>query len=113
MLYYEARVERLERTQQGQNQDILDMGSRFMRENLVFSNIPESENEDSRKVIKDFIKDSMGVEGEIKIDRAHRMGAKRNDGSIRQLVVKFADTDSKAKVQKAGGKLDKTLVVLP
>ncbi len=113
MLYYEARVERLERTQQGQNQDILDMGSRFMRENLVFSNIPESENEDSRKVIKDFIKDSMGVEGEIKIARAHRMGAKGNDGSIRQLVVKFADTDSKAKVQKAGGKLDKTLVVLP
>ncbi len=50
----------------------------------------------------------MNVQDDIAIDRAHRMGGKRNDGTPRQLVVKFANTDSKVKVQKAGNKLEKT-----
>ncbi len=105
---YEARIERLERGQQMQNEEILELGSRSMRDNLVFSNIPEAQNEDCRSIIKEFIKDTMQVEDDIQIDRAHRMGGKRNDGTPRQLVVKFSNTDSKVKVQKAGGKLDKT-----
>ena len=105
---YEARVERLERTVNEQNEEILDLKCRSMRDNLVFNNVREFDKEDTREVVSDFIADVMKVDKDlIQIDRAHRTGPRKIDGT-RSIVVKFANSDSKSNVIKSSPGLKNT-----
>ena len=64
-----------------------DLEFRSLRENLLFHGIEEVHNEDCEHLMKQFIKDKLSIEQEIKIDRAHRLGKPK--GRIRPIVVKF------------------------
>ena len=87
-----------------QNERILDLQARSMRENLIIGGIPESENENQgqiEKKVTDFIKDDLKIADatNMKIDRAHRIGAKQNN-KPRSIVVKFSSPKSKDKIFK-------------
>ena len=81
-----------------------------MRENLVFYGISESNAyEDSELLVRRFIQQQMNINTDnIEIERAHRMGQKRN-GQVRPIVVKFLRYKDKENVRKAA---PKTLNVL-
>lgn len=58
---------------------IIDIQWRSMRENLIFSGIPESRNpglevENCEFMIKDFIRTELNIQKEISFDRVHRLG---------------------------------------
>ncbi|KAL0201993.1 hypothetical protein M9458_000011, partial [Cirrhinus mrigala] len=68
--------------------------ARSMRDNLVFSGIPESAEEDAKATVKSFIKTYLKLPEEtvenICFERVHRLGAKKPGGPRpRPVVAKF------------------------
>ena len=72
-------------------QDLIDLRARSIRCNLLFYNLPESEQEDPFTTIREVLNEKMGIDenGDTEIERAHRLGRKREDGKPRAIVAKF------------------------
>ena len=109
----EARVERLEETVFSLKEEMLQMQSRSMRNNLVFQNIKEDNNERpeaTKTKIDEFLTKNMKVKDTnkvIQIDRVHRMGQKY-PGKDRPIVCHFVNSDGKELVQRNGSNLKDT-----
>lgn len=86
------------------NEELLDLQSRSMRENLLFFNFAEEamsddrKNEDCSSKIVKFCSNDLNIEG-VKIDRAHRIG-RFKPGATRPIVAKFHSPAIKKKVKK-------------
>ena len=85
----EKEVERI-------NDKILDQEFRSMRENLIFYNIPETQQStqsDSEKcdlLVKELIENKLQINASnILLDRAHRLGNKIIPNKPRPIIVKF------------------------
>ena len=82
-------------TIKGQNlqlhQELIDVRAHSMRSNLVFYNLPEEDKEDPFATVRDVLTNKMAIDEnkEIEIERAHRLGRKRDDGKPRPIVAKF------------------------
>ncbi|XP_052280800.1 uncharacterized protein LOC127878317 [Dreissena polymorpha] len=90
--------------------EITDLKCRRL-DNLLFFRIPEEEKkENCENKILDFIVTKLHIEnakGAIKIHRAHRVGAFRQD-KARPIVAKFAFFPDKERVRKAANQLKGT-----
>jgi len=80
-----------------------------MRDNLLFSNIPERPNETpetTEAVLRDFLVQSVKMEQEqvdnLKFDRVHRMAGHKNP---RLIVAKFNDFKQRQDVKRRSGNL--------
>lgn len=91
------------------------------RENLKFEGIPElfetatrqntSSNEDTKKVLADFMENVLGIEdaNDIEFQRVHRMGKSRMDrNGSRTIIARFLRFPDREKVFKCGRKLKGT-----
>ena len=86
-------------------EDVLDVQSRSMRDNLLFHGVPECDSFDQRKEEKcdekiiNLCDQTLHIEnaGNIKIERAHRMG-RYTAGRTRPIVVKFNHYPDKVRV---------------
>ena len=87
------RIENLERTENTLREKVIDLQARSMRDNLLFFNMPESNEEDTTEMIHKLLETKMGMEDartKVKIDRSHRIGRKREENhKPRPIVVKF------------------------
>ena len=74
-----------------------------MRSNLVFYNLPEVDKEDSSATVRDVLANKMEIDAnnEIEIERAHRIGRKRDDGKPRPIVAKFLRYQDKEFIRKS------------
>jgi len=75
-------------------ESIIDLQARRMRDNLVFSGIPEQADEDPEFTIKNFIQTHLKLPGDavknITFHRVHCLGGKRSDARRpRPIVAKF------------------------
>ncbi|XP_072558394.1 uncharacterized protein [Paramormyrops kingsleyae] len=92
---------------------VIDLQARSMRDNLVFSGIPESAEEDAEIMVKTFIKTHLKLPEDtvesICFDRVHRLGAKR-PGALRPrpIVAKFGNFKQKQQVKSRGRELKGT-----
>ena len=82
-----------------QNEKILDLQTRSMRDNIVIQGISEGDREswaDTEKKVLEFMKKELKINNasEEMIDRAHRIGTKINN-KPRGIVVKFASSKFK------------------
>lgn len=86
----EGTIETLKTQNQTLEDKTNDLESRSMRENLLFHGIKETEGEDCELLVKTFIQETLEIQEEIVIDRAHRIppGKPKNSGT-RPLVAKF------------------------
>ena len=72
--------------------------SRSMRDNLIFSNIPEKGiNEDPEKQVRELISKTLLIKDDLSFERAHRMGRFTQDRT-RPIVVKFSRFKDKINV---------------
>lgn len=91
------------------------------RENLKFEGIPElfetatqqntSSNEDTKKVLADFMENVLGIEdaNDIEFQRVHRMGKSRMDrNGSRTIIARFLRFPDRERVFKCGRKLKGT-----
>ncbi len=88
-------------------ENVIDLQTRSMRDNLVFSGIPESAEEDPEATVKNFIKTYLKLPEDtvenICFERVHRMGAKKPGapraasycGQIRILQAERAGEESR------------------
>lgn len=65
----------MERQSEDLQKSIVDLKSRSMRDNIVFSGIPERNDEDYKEVIQNFLKTKFKLD-DISFERVHRMGKK-------------------------------------
>ena len=75
-----------------QAEEIVDLISRSLRDNLIFQGIPDTTgetNEETEKKLANFMKKELKITdaGNIALDRVHRMGNRRN--GTRTVVAKF------------------------
>jgi hypothetical protein len=85
-----------------QDEKILDLTARSMRDNVVIQGIPENKKEswdDTKQLVTNFLKNKMKIRNtdDILIDRAHRMGAKQQgvNAKPRPVVAKLMTQKSK------------------
>ena len=69
----------------------LDRQEQYSRRNwLIIHGLPESKNENTDELVINTIKVKMGEEIEKnEIDRSHRLGALKNNGKSRPIIIKF------------------------
>lgn len=93
----EGRVTRLETETSGLREDLLQLQARSMRDNLIFYNIPEPDNENAQTTLRTFLREEMKISEEdmhqISCDRVHRLGKKTT--RIRPLIAKFNPSTGK------------------
>ena len=84
---------------------LADLEDRSRRNNLRFDGFQEETNEtweESESIITNFVKEKLGIEEDILIERAHRTGKiQRNDGARnrkRTIVVKFLNFKDKSRI---------------
>ena len=79
--------------------------SRSMRDNLIFSNIPEEGiNEDPEKQVRELISKTLLIKDDVPFERANRMGRFTQDRT-RPIVVKFSRFKDKMNVLRNAFKL--------
>ncbi|XP_041379098.1 uncharacterized protein LOC121391585 [Gigantopelta aegis] len=88
-------------------EEIVDLQSRSMRDNLLFFNIKEGENENRYELIEKVCADKLEISDTLLIDRAHMIG-KISPGRDRPIVVKFSSFRQKEQVRKSSFKLKNT-----
>ena len=90
---------------------LLDVQCRSMRDNLIFTGIPEKTEEDPEKTVKNFmcehLKISENTVNEISFHRVHRIGRKLN-AYPRPIVAKFERYKQKELVRSRGRELKDT-----
>ena len=74
--------------------------------------LPESEQEDPFTIIREVLNEKMGIDenGDIEIERAHRLGRKREDGKPRAIVAKFLRYQDKEDIRKSAHLLKGTKI---
>ena len=71
------------------DEKLLDVQWRIMRENLIFSGIPELVLKDWESIINAFIRKEMKIRKDIDFDKVHRLGRyKRNQNYHRSTIAK-------------------------
>ena len=85
----EERITRIEARNADLQRELVDMKSRSMRSNLVFYNLPEKEKDDPFAVLRELLGKTMAIDkcNQIEIERAHRLGGKRDDGKLDRLLL--------------------------
>ena len=69
---------------------VIDLKARYMRDNLVFSCIPEDKREDTEEVLQNFLQRKYKLDYEIQFERVHRMGKWNEFNEYpRKIVAKF------------------------
>ncbi|XP_046337868.1 protein unc-13 homolog C-like [Haliotis rufescens] len=94
-------------------ESVVDLRCRSMRDNLVFTNIPEAPLEECEKVLRDFIKHELHMDSDpIKFKRVHRIGRKNYqagpDARPRPLIARFLYTHERDAVKGAAKRLKGT-----
>ncbi|XP_061179393.1 uncharacterized protein LOC133188019 [Saccostrea echinata] len=70
---------------------VIDLKSRSMRDNLVFTGIPENREENCEDVLRDFLKTKLKIHDEIPFERVHRLGKPDEFRTKpRNIVAKFS-----------------------
>ena len=58
----QARIDNLEETNRKLRDSVIDLKARSMRDNLLFFNIPEEENEDTTKMIHKLLEEKLEIQ---------------------------------------------------
>lgn len=97
----EGRLIRCEKLNDDLKEEIIELKSRNMRDNIIFYNIAEFQGhgqEDCTALLKGFLQAEMYMDNstmdQIKFDRVHRMGS-RNPRHGRPIIAKCSDAQTK------------------
>lgn len=84
------KMKRMEDANEKLQNSVTDLKARSMRDNLVFSGIPEQRGEDTEALLQDSLQKKYKLEYEISFERVHRMGRWNEfNEHPRNIVAKF------------------------
>ena len=96
-------------TNQDLTRRLADMENRSMRDNLLFTGVPEQRGEDTETVVKDVIHRAMGINLNIDFERVHRIGPPRHN-KHRTIVAKFSRFKDRETVRRNAKNLKGTTI---
>jgi hypothetical protein len=94
----EGLITRLMMQVNQQQETIIDLQCRSMRDNIVINGIREDDDEkwhQTKEKVAKFLKDDLRIHDELPLDRVHRMG---HGPKPRPIVAKFLTSDAKSLV---------------
>ncbi len=93
---------------------LLELESYNRRENLLFENIPEQENENCALKMKDFFSKALGIKHTIQLQRVHRLGPRRDEDHRhpRPIIARFLRYPDREEVWHARTKLRGTSTII-
>ncbi|MEW8089724.1 MAG: hypothetical protein AB2784_08870, partial [Candidatus Thiodiazotropha endolucinida] len=103
----EQSQKEIQSKQQNNEERMIDLQCRSMRENLIFIGISEprlmrGEYEDVQATLKEFLRTEMNIDKDIVFDRVHRLGKfDRNQMYPRHVIAKFERFTDKEFVRQA------------
>ena len=105
-------IKKLEKSENEQNERLLDLQSRQMRDNLIFYNIPEERlepDEECTNKLYTFFEEDVKIMNSrlIKLDRVHRLG-RYSPMKTRPIIAKFCHYQDREMVGKLAKNLDGT-----
>ena len=107
----EARVDTIETVNKKLRESLLDVQCRSMRDNIVFTGIPEAEGKNCEIVIREFMSDQLNMPSEtaqgVTFSRVHRVGRPSKDRP-RAIVACFEQYQQKELVKGRGRELRNT-----
>ncbi|KAK6169608.1 hypothetical protein SNE40_020623 [Patella caerulea] len=89
----EQNVSELQGETKRLSESLLDSQMRGMKYNLIFSGIPESDDQDNENcevVLTKFISDQLGINKNIQFQNIHRL-RRRRDGKPRSIIARFVN----------------------
>ena len=99
----EESISRIQARNADLQREIVDLKLHLMRSNLVFYNLPEQVKDDPFAELRELLGKTMAIDksNEVEIERAHRLGEKRDDGKPRPIVAKFLRYQDKEYIWKS------------
>ena len=87
-----------------QAETILDIQSRSMRDNLIFSGIEEKEGEDTEQTLQNFLQKELGQKDPVSFERVHRMGKPNapRGPKHRPIIAKFSHFKKREEIKMSG-----------
>ena len=74
---------------------------------MLIHGLLESKNENTDELVLDTVKEKMGEEIEKdEIDRLHRLGAPKNNGKSRPIIIKFVRHNTRCRIFKNKKKIE-------
>ena len=96
---FRISIQTIEKRNEEIQSSVTDLKSRSMRDNLIFSGIPENRNEDCEAVLQDFLDRKLNIQ-DISFEKVHRMGKYREySEKPRIIVAKFSFYKDREKVR--------------
>lgn len=106
-----SEVNTLKKENKTLRETVLDIQSRSMRDNLIFSGIPESTPDNPETLVKNFMVSALKIPAEtvknITFHRVHRLGP-RGGNRHRPIIAKFEHFQQKVLVRSKGRELKGT-----
>ena len=102
-----STVERLDKEHKALKYKAIDNEARQRRNNIVFFNVPEKNNEEDKETVETFLKDSLKMQSTPFIQRAHRLGTPK-PGKKRPIIACFRDFPEVNDILSRGKKLQNT-----
>ena len=92
-------------------QKLADIQDRSMRDNLLFTGIPENSHEDPEHTVKDILQNKLGIPG-VELERVHRIGPYNSNKTNRPrtILAKFSRFKDREMVRKNANKLKGTRI---
>ncbi len=83
-----------------------------MRDNLLFTGLPETQNENPERTVRDLIRDKLGINETVHFERVHRVGRQNNErgNKPRPIVAKFASYKQREFVRSRANRLKGTRI---
>ena len=107
------KVEQMKKMSEDAKEELLFIQSQSMRNNIIFTNIPEETRETRdqlesklRSFLVEKLEIAQNIVDKIEFERIHRMGDRRK--GCRQIVAKFLRFKDREMVKKQGSKLKNT-----
>ena len=106
-------MERVEQSVRSAHSRLEDLENRSMRDNLLFTGVPETVNErpeNTETIVHDIVQNKMGLPA-VHFERVHRMGPPNRDATRpRTIVAKFSSHKARELVRKNSKNLKGTKI---
>ncbi|XP_052268783.1 uncharacterized protein LOC127870167 [Dreissena polymorpha] len=106
-VHISSRIDDRERERDSLREDLTYMKSQSMRNNLIFTGVPEVESESpdtTESILRKHLTDALKIEREtvasIKFEKVHRSPGEQTRGRARSLIAKFAFFKDKKSVRR-------------
>lgn len=91
----EEQVQSITKELKQERENLINLEQYTRKENLIFNQIPESDDENCKDKIKNILENMGIISNEIKFHAVHRIGKKRQGTFVRPIIARFVSREDR------------------